>query len=78
MERGREIMKKITLLVKGMHCASCKVLIEDALQELGVKSEINFQKGTATIEFDEKKISLAAIKAAIEKEGDYKIIEAKP
>ena len=40
-------MPKINLTVKGMHCKSCKMLVEDALQELGAQ-HIN-------IEVDEKK-----------------------
>ena len=63
---------KINLKIKGMHCKSCKMLIEDALDDLGVKSNVDNEKGTATIEFDENKISADKIKKAIEKEG-YKV-----
>ena len=60
---------KINLKIKGMHCKSCKMLIEDALEDLGVKSNVDNEKGTATIEFDESKITEEKIKDAIKKEG---------
>ena len=63
---------KINLKIKGMHCKSCKMLIEDALDDLDVKSEVDSEKGTAAIEFDESKITEEKIKKAIEKEG-YKV-----
>jgi copper chaperone len=65
-------MKKITLKVKGMHCKSCSMLIEDALEDLGVKSKVDSDKGTAIVEFDENKVSEEAIKKAIKAEG-YKV-----
>ena len=66
-------MKKVTLNVNGMHCASCGMLIADALEDLGVSSsKIDSSNGKAIVEFDEKKLSLNEIKKAIEKEG-YKI-----
>ena len=58
---------KINLKIKGMHCKSCKMLIEDALEDLGVKSNVDNEKGTATIEFDESKITEEKIKDAIRK-----------
>jgi copper chaperone len=63
---------KINLKIKGMHCKSCKMLIEDALDDLGVKSNVDNEKGTATIEFNESNITEEKIKKAIEKEG-YKV-----
>ena len=62
-------MKKIDLKIKGMHCKSCETLISDALEEKGVKSKVDSAKGTATVEFDEKKVSLPQIKEIIKKEG---------
>ena len=65
-------MKKITLKVKGMHCKSCSMLIEDALEDLGVKSKVDSDKGIAIVEFDESKVSEKTIKKTIKGEG-YKI-----
>ncbi len=65
---------KIDLKIKGMHCQSCEMLIADALKEIDVeKSEIDSNKGTATIEFDENKINLKKIKKVITEEG-YKVV----
>ena len=60
---------KMNLKIKGMHCKSCKMLIEDALDDLGVKSNVDNEKGTAVIEFDESKITLEEIEKVIVKEG---------
>lgn len=65
-------MKKITIKVKGMHCKSCSMLIEDVLEDLGVKSKVNDKEGIAIVEFDENKVSEEKIRAAIKKEG-YKV-----
>ena len=64
-------MKKINLTIKGMHCPSCETLIKDSLEETdGVKhTEVSSKKGSATIEFDETKISKEQIVAIIKKEG---------
>lgn len=62
-------MKKIQLKIKGMHCTSCEELIKDALEEVGAKGEVNSKKGTAIIEFDEKKLTEEKIKQIIKKEG---------
>jgi len=45
------------------------MLIEDALDDLGVKSNVDNEKGTASIDFDENKITAEEIKKAIAKEG---------
>ncbi len=65
-------MNKMNLKIKGMHCSSCEMLIADALEDLGVKSSVDSKEGTATVEFDENKISLEKIKKTIEEEG-YKV-----
>lgn len=67
-------MTKISLKVKGMHCHSCEILIKDSLEETeGVKeAKLDYKKGIADIEFDEKKVNENKIKAIIENEG-YKV-----
>ena len=62
-------MKK-TLQIKGMHCKSCKMLLEDSFEDLGVASAtIDWEKGIAVVEFDENKVSLVALKKAVVDEG---------
>lgn len=66
-------MKKIKLKIQGMHCPSCEMLINDALEEIGLRNiKINSKTGLAEIKYDEEKTTLDEIKKTIEKEG-YKI-----
>ena len=66
---------KTTFLVKGMHCNSCKMLIEEACSEIsGVKSGIvDFKTGKMVIEHSEK-LDLKKLKKKIESLGEYEII----
>ncbi len=66
-------MEKLTLKVTGMDCHSCEMVIGDALKDIGVKAKVDHKTGKAEVEFDPVKTNLAAIKAAIEKEG-YKVV----
>ncbi|MBR9683915.1 heavy-metal-associated domain-containing protein [Candidatus Woesearchaeota archaeon] len=62
-------MKRINLKIKGIHCPSCEMLIEDALDSIRVTNfEVN-RKGEATIEFDENTVKEEAIKKTIKQEG---------
>jgi len=65
---------KSTIIVKGMHCKSCDMLVEDSLGDLsGVKSvKSDYKLGKVIVEFDEKKVSLDKIKSTIVEEG-YKV-----
>ena len=67
-------MKKESISVGGMHCASCNQLIADYLSdEEGVSSVMaNFKTGNIIVEYDEKKITLEKIKKVIEGAG-YKV-----
>ncbi|MFH2020230.1 MAG: heavy-metal-associated domain-containing protein [archaeon] len=61
---------KTKLNVKGMHCSSCEMLINESLTDLGVDaSTVSWNKGTVEVSFDEKKVSLQQVKDAIKKEG---------
>lgn len=63
------MLKKIKLKIKGIHCKSCKILIETEIDALaGVnKVAVNHQTGAAEIEFDDKKITKEKIFAEIKK-----------
>jgi len=52
-------VKKTSLIISGMHCASCSAIIAKKLSKTqGIeKSSVNFAAGKALVEFDEKKIS---------------------
>ncbi|MBI4141774.1 heavy metal translocating P-type ATPase, partial [Candidatus Woesearchaeota archaeon] len=68
-------MMRKELCISGMHCASCANTIEKSLKKVkGVSSaSVNFASEKATVEFDEKIISLSNIESAVEKAG-YTVI----
>ena len=63
------MLKTFKLKIIGMHCRSCKTLIETEIDELpGVKNIIvDFTTGESTIEYDAGKINQAKISKEIEK-----------
>lgn len=65
---------KTMISIKGMHCRSCKNLIEEVCRDFkGVKScTVELESGKAEIEHDGT-ISVNDLKAEIEKLGDYKV-----
>jgi len=75
-------MKK-TYKVKGMHCKSCEILIEETLENIkGVnKAEVNLSKNELTIE-SKKEISNGKLNAIFEKNGyefnDFKSTHTPP
>ncbi len=64
-------MKKLVLKVKGMHCASCSILIDKLVgKQPGVTSiKTSYGAERVTLEFDESKISLEKIDEFINKLG---------
>lgn len=67
-------MQKINIPIKGMHCRSCELLIEDKLKELpGVKrSVLNYKKGSAEIFYDSENFDVRVAENAI-REAGYEI-----
>ncbi len=63
--------KKITLQIKGMHCRSCEMLLEQHIGEMqGVKKVItNYKKGTAEIEYFGDEPRMRELEKAINKAG---------
>lgn len=70
------MLKKIKIQIKGIHCKSCKTLIETEVDVLeGVKDiKVDYQTGGCEIEFDDQKISQKKIFETIEK-LNYKVNE---
>ncbi len=68
-------MTKLILKVKGMHCASCALLIDKLLsKQPGVlKSQTSYGAQKVALEFDESKISLETIDGFVNKLG-YDVI----
>lgn len=58
---------KATIKITGMHCVSCAMNIDGALEDLeGVKSaNTSYAKSQTEVEYDERKISLEKIKQII-------------
>ena len=67
-------MNKQTFIVEGMHCASCAMLIKDALEEAGDEivtiKQIEKNKGKVIVM---SKRSTDVIAKAISSEGDYMV-----
>ncbi|MGD0094110.1 MAG: cation transporter, partial [Planctomycetota bacterium] len=62
---------QITILVEGLHCASCVGRVEQALRQLrGVRSAtVNLAARQARIAYDPAQVSLEAIKSAVTNAG---------
>ncbi|MBU2497164.1 MAG: heavy metal translocating P-type ATPase [Nanoarchaeota archaeon] len=69
-------MKKITIPILGMHCASCAQKIESTLKKLNgiIKANVNFATERATVEFDETINNKNEINNVIEQLG-YRVIK---
>ena len=53
-------MTKKTFRLSGMHCTSCAMNIDFALEDMGVKSaKTSYAKQETEVEFDEQKIKKA-------------------
>ncbi|MBU4369409.1 sulfite exporter TauE/SafE family protein [Patescibacteria group bacterium] len=63
------MLKKIKIQIKGIHCKSCKILIETEVDVLpGVKDvDVDHQTGECQITFDDEKVSQNKIFKTIEK-----------
>ena len=64
-------IKEHTYYVRGMHCASCEILIEKKLLELGnIKSvEASTSKGAVLIEYEDEKPTIDRLNGIFKKEG---------
>ncbi|GBO54744.1 lead, cadmium, zinc and mercury transporting ATPase [Pseudanabaena sp. lw0831] len=64
-------MSKVTLNLRGMHCASCASSIQSATRSISgvANSNVNFATEEVMVEFDEKKTSAAAIQKVIKDIG---------
>lgn len=64
-------METATLSIRGMHCSSCGILIDETLEELpGVtSSSTSIRKHRTKVEFDPRQRSVAELVKAIAKLG---------
>lgn len=65
---------KTTLRIDGMHCASCKLLIEDVCKDIpGVQDcVVNVQEGAAHIEHASE-VDVSLIEREISQLGNYRV-----
>ena len=63
--------EKSTLVVTGMHCASCSLLIDETLEELPgvISSSTDLRRETTTVEYDRGQTTPAVIAEEISKLG---------
>jgi copper chaperone len=62
-------MQTVTLKVEGMSCGHCVNSVEGAVKNLGASGKVDLSAGSVEVEFDDSKVTLAAIKDAIEEQG---------
>jgi len=67
-------MKTVVIKISGLHCKSCKILIEDVCKDIkGVKSCcVDVQTGKTLLEYDEN-LDFAVLKKEVEELGQYKV-----
>ena len=67
-------MKQVELKIKGMHCKSCSIIVQEAVADVkGVKTvAVDLEKAKAKISYDETIVKEKQLVDAIEKEG-YKV-----
>lgn len=70
--------KEIILTIDGMHCTSCAMNIDGALEDLeGVFcAETSYSKGEVKVEFDPHKTDIEAVIKTIQQEG-YEVNRGK-
>jgi len=71
-------IRKISIDIKGMTCASCEEHINHTVNELEGVLDIktSYNNNNTTIEFDKSKITIEEIKRAVNSTG-YEVIETK-
>lgn len=79
-QKKQEVRKDVRVAectIKGMHCTSCAMNIDGALEDLPgvVSSDTSYAKAKTTVTYDESQVKLEKIKAAIEAEGYTVTIE---
>jgi len=72
-------MEKLTVPIKGMHCASCALVIEKTLSKTeGIKeARVNYGTEKVTVEYDKDKVSLEKMSDLIKPFG-YEFIGIEP
>jgi len=62
-------MTTTTINVQGMSCGHCVNSVESAVKNIGAEAKVDLASNSVTVDYDETKISLDAIKETIEEQG---------
>lgn len=62
-------MSNVILKVEGMSCGHCVSAVEGAVKELGAEGKADLANKTVAVHYDESRVTLEAIKEAIEDQG---------
>ncbi|GKU76133.1 copper ion binding protein [Paenibacillus sp. L3-i20] len=62
-------MANAVLNVEGMSCGHCVNSVEKALGEIGVSGKVDLAGKKVSVDYEESKVTIEAIKAAIEDQG---------
>jgi len=64
-------MQKKTFKILDMHCTNCPMILESIEDDLpGIKQiSASYARGTMVVEFDESRVTVAQIMAAIKQKG---------
>ncbi|HRN70568.1 MAG TPA: cation transporter, partial [Candidatus Woesebacteria bacterium] len=70
-------MKKQIFPIVGMHCASCKTLIQEAVAELdGIKQvSVNYATEKMSVEYDEAKVDFETLRKTVADQGSYQLVD---
>lgn len=69
-------MQNVTLSVQGMSCNHCVITVSGAIYKLGATATVDLASGSVAVQYDQSKLSLEAIQAAIEEQG-YDVTEIR-
>lgn len=62
-------MANAVLKVEGMTCGHCVSAVEKAVGSAGASGKVDLASQKVTVQYDETKVTLEAVKAAIEGQG---------
>ena len=62
-------MTTTTLTVQGMSCGYCVNSVETAVRNIGANAKVDLAANSVTVDYEETKVSIDAIKEAIEEQG---------
>ncbi|CAM4108477.1 copper ion binding protein [Paenibacillus alkaliterrae] len=62
-------MANTVMKVEGMTCGHCVSAVEKAVSDAGASGKVDLAGKKVTVEYDEAKVTIEAVKAAIEDQG---------